>query len=122
VVDTTTFQLISKTRPDIMKILMDRIKERDEVRRWNSNRQSREIFKLDQLLARKNNQMEDDDNSFMRNSPFPFRVIIFGIILVFVYYMLITRLPPAQKGWIPMANIGVMSIAFIFVMRSLTRE
>lgn len=101
---------------------MDRIKERDEIRRWNANRQSREIFKLDQLLARKNNQMEDDDNSFMRNSPFPFRVIIFGIILVFVYYMLITRLPPAQKGWIPMANIGVMSIAFIFVMRSLTRE
>ena len=33
---------------------------------------------------------------------------------------MITRLPNAQKGWIPMANIIVVTIGFIFVMRGLT--
>ena len=68
-------------------------------------------------------QLEDDlDNSFMRNAPFPYTVVGFGICLIVMYYLLITRLPPSQKGWIPMANIGVVTVAFIFVMRSLTGD
>jgi hypothetical protein len=97
--------------------------ERDQVRRWSASRQHIEIAKLELLLTKQNNKEDnDDDNSFMRNSPFPYTVVLFGIGLTVLYYLLITRLPPAQKGWIPLANIGVVTVGFIFVMRSLTGD
>jgi len=60
--------------------------ERDQVRRWSASRQHIEIAKLELLLTKQNNKEDnDDDNSFMRNSPFPYTVVLFGIGLTVLY-------------------------------------
>ena len=120
VIDTPTFVLLSETRPDIIEDIMNRVKDRDSVRRWDAHRQHVAVNQLDTLLKRKEDQDLNNDNSFMRNTPFPYRVISFGIGIVVVYYLAITRLPPAQKGWIPLLNILVVTIGFIFVARGLS--
>ena len=47
VIDTPTFSMLSNTRPDLISSILLRVKERDSVRRWDAQRQTHEIDKLD---------------------------------------------------------------------------
>ena len=50
VIDTPTFSMLSKTRPDLISSIMKRVKERDSVRRWDAQRQINEIKKLGEFF------------------------------------------------------------------------
>jgi hypothetical protein len=121
VVESKGYASLCESRPGLIRMLVERVKERDLVRRWDAGRQEKEVERLDALLKRVEGKEEDlSDNSFMRHDPFPWRVIGFGMFVVTIYFYCITNLPPAQRGWIPMMNILATTVGFVFVARSLT--
>ena len=50
VIDTPTFVLLSETRPDIIEDIMNRVKDRDSVRRWDAHRQHVAVNQLASAL------------------------------------------------------------------------
>ena len=64
--------------------------------------------------------MDKKDNSFMRNQPFPYAVISLGILFVFAYYQIVTKLPKDKLAYIPLLNVVAVTLLFVMVVRQVS--
>ena len=83
---------------------------------WDAYRQSAEIARLEMVLRRRE-EMDKEDNSFMRNQPFPYAVVTVGFGFIFAYYQVITKLPKDKLAYIPLLNVVAVTASFIMVVR-----
>ena len=71
------------------------------------------------MVLRRREEMDKKDNSFMRNQPFPYAVIMLGVAFIFVYYQIITRIPKDKLAYIPLLNVVAVTLVFVMVVRQI---